>query len=211
MAPARRIGASSMPRTRWRCHPSTRRISFAGCGSRSRRSPRTTTGSRTKVSGRSVTSSTSARSSAPPTGRPTRRSTSASPRPLHEEITEPDTPVFIQDYHLALVAPGVRRRRPAARTALFWHIPWPYPDRLRICPWRRDILTGLLANDLLAFQLERDRRNFLLAVEEELDAQVEARVVSRALRGPIDHGRGGADWRRLRPHPGHGRRRRARG
>ena len=57
-------------------------------------------------------------------------------------------------------------RRPDARTALFWHIPWPYPDRLRICPWRQEILTGLLANDLLAFQLERDRRNFLLAVED---------------------------------------------
>ena len=92
---------------------------------------------------------------------------------VDEEITEPDTPVFIQDYHLALVAPGVRRRRPDVRTALFWHIPWPYPDRLRICPWRRDILAGLLANDLLAFQLERDRRNFLLAVEDELDAYVE--------------------------------------
>ncbi len=90
-----------------------------------------------------------------------------------DEITEPDTPVFIQDYHLALVAPGLRRRRPAARTALFWHIPWPYPDRLRICPWHREILAGLLANDLLAFQLERDRRNFLLAAEEELGAQVE--------------------------------------
>ena len=29
---------------------------------------------------------------------------------------------------------ALRARRPAARTALFWHIPWPYPDRLRICP-----------------------------------------------------------------------------
>jgi trehalose 6-phosphate synthase len=59
------------------------------------------------------------------------------------------------------------------RTALFWHIPWPYPDRLRICPWAREILTGLLSNDLLAFQLERDRRHFLQAVEEELGAEVE--------------------------------------
>ena len=85
-----------------------------------------------------------------------------------------ETPVFIQDYHLALVASDLRARRPDARTALFWHIPWPYPDRLRICPWRREILAGLLANDLLAFQLDRDRRNFLLAVEEELDAEVGA-------------------------------------
>jgi trehalose-6-phosphate synthase len=89
------------------------------------------------------------------------------------EITAADTPVFIQDYHLAMVAPALRRRRPGARTALFWHIPWPTSDRLRICPWRRELLAGLLANDLLAFQLERDRRNFLSAVEEELQVEIE--------------------------------------
>jgi trehalose 6-phosphate synthase len=93
---------------------------------------------------------------------------------VDEELPTIETPVFIQDYHMALVAGRLRELRPAVRTAFFWHIPWPYPDRLRICPWRREILTGLLANDLLAFQLERDRRNFLLAVTEELDLEVEA-------------------------------------
>jgi len=92
---------------------------------------------------------------------------------IHTELGASDSPVFIQDYHLALVAPALRAHRPDARTALFWHIPWPYPDRLRICPWRRELVAGLLANDLIAFQLERDRRNFLLAVEEELHAEVE--------------------------------------
>lgn len=92
---------------------------------------------------------------------------------IDEELGPESPPIFIQDYHLARVAPALRARRPDARTALFWHIPWPYPDRLRICPWRRELLAGLLANDLLAFQLERDRRNFLLAVEEELDAEIE--------------------------------------
>jgi trehalose 6-phosphate synthase len=94
-------------------------------------------------------------------------------RAVAEEIGSTSTPVFIQDYHLALVAPALRQRHPLARTALFWHIPWPYPDRFRICPWARELLAGLLANDLLAFQVERDRRNFLLAVEEELDVEVE--------------------------------------
>jgi len=93
---------------------------------------------------------------------------------IDEELADPDAPVFIQDYHLALVAPALRARRPHARTALFWHIPWPYPDRLRICPWRRELLAGLLSNDLLAFQLERDRRNFLIAAEEELEAEIES-------------------------------------
>jgi trehalose-6-phosphate synthase/Kef-type K+ transport system membrane component KefB len=93
---------------------------------------------------------------------------------VDQELKSPDTPVFIQDYHLALVAPHLRARRPLVRTALFWHIPWPYPDRLRVCPWRRELLAGLLANDFLAFQLERDRRNFVAAAEEELGAEVEA-------------------------------------
>jgi trehalose-6-phosphate synthase/Kef-type K+ transport system membrane component KefB len=93
---------------------------------------------------------------------------------IDQELKTDDTPVFIQDYHLALVAPRLRERRPAVRTAMFWHIPWPYPDRLRICPWRRELLEGLLANDFLAFQLERDRRNFVAAVEDELDAEIEA-------------------------------------
>ena len=92
---------------------------------------------------------------------------------IDEELDAADTPVFLQDYHLALVAPALRTRRPSVRTALFWHIPWPHPDRLRICPWRAELLDGLAANDLLAFQLERDRQNFMQAAEEELRAEVD--------------------------------------
>ena len=102
---------------------------------------------------------------------------------IHAEIGASDAPVFIQDYHLALVAPALRALRPTARTALFWHIPWPSSDRLRICPWRRELVGGLLANDLIAFQLERDRRNFLMAAEEELHAEVELESSRVRFRG----------------------------
>ena len=80
----------------------------------------------------------------------------------------PGSSVFLNDYHLALVAQTLRERRPQLRTALFWHIPWPDVDRLRICPWRKELLEGLLSNDLVAFQLQRDQRNFLAAAEAEL-------------------------------------------
>ena len=89
----------------------------------------------------------------------------------------PDASVFLNDYHLALVAKYLRERRPHLRMALFWHIPWPDIDRLRICPWRKEILEGLVANDLLAFQLPRDQRNFLNAVSEELGASVSGEAV----------------------------------
>ena len=110
----------------------------------------------------------------------------------------PESSVFLNDYHLALVARGLRKRRPALRTALFWHIPWPDVDRLRICPWRRDILEGLLSNDLLAFQVPRDTRNFLSAVLEELGAPVTGNTVfwdgraTRVVSIPI-----GADFERI--------------
>jgi trehalose 6-phosphate synthase len=98
---------------------------------------------------------------------------------IDQELQSSTTPIFIHDYHLALVAPALRRRRPDARTAFFWHIPWPYPDRLRICPWSREIVSSLLANNLLAFQLERDRRNFLMAVEDEgVDAELDLEASS---------------------------------
>ena len=104
---------------------------------------------------------------------------------IDRELVSSRTPIFLQDYHLALVAPALRDLRPEARTALFWHIPWPYPDRLRICPWRRELVAGLLANDLLAFQVERDRRNFLLAADEELGAEIEDEASRVRLNGHV--------------------------
>lgn len=101
---------------------------------------------------------------------------------IEEELPDLSAPVFIQDYHLSLVAPALRKRCPSAKIALFWHIPWPHPDRFRICPWRRELLSGLLANDLLAFQLERDRRNFIAAARDELGAVVTRNTVSVAGR-----------------------------
>ena len=98
------------------------------------------------------------------------------------DLPDQPTPVFIQDYHLALVAGELRKLKPAARSAIFWHIPWPSTDRLRMCPWRREIVEGLLANNLIAFQLERDRRNFLAAVREELHLETTNGVVRFAGR-----------------------------
>jgi alpha,alpha-trehalose-phosphate synthase [UDP-forming] len=89
----------------------------------------------------------------------------------------PDSSIFLNDYHLALVAKYLRERRPQLRMALFWHIPWPDVDRLRICPWRKDIVDGMLHNDLVAFQLPRDQRNFLAAASQDLGATVSGEVV----------------------------------
>ena len=105
---------------------------------------------------------------------------------INEELPNDSAPVFIQDYHLALVGMGLRERRPGVKSALFWHIPWPHPDRLRMCPWRCEIMAGLLANDLIAFQLERDRRNFMAAARDELGATKLSRSAIRYQDRTID-------------------------
>jgi trehalose 6-phosphate synthase/phosphatase len=91
---------------------------------------------------------------------------------IADHVRRSGAPVFIQDYHLALVAHQLRRLIPDPRIALFWHIPFPTPERLRMCPWRKDVLSGLLGNDFLAFQLEEDKENFLRALRQELSAAV---------------------------------------
>ena len=58
----------------------------------------------------------------------------------------------MQDYHFALLPRLLRERKPAATIALFWHIPWPNAETFGVCPWKQQILTHMLAADILGFQ-----------------------------------------------------------
>ncbi len=81
--------------------------------------------------------------------------------------------VFIQDYHLALAARYIKEARPDIQVALFWHIPWPNPETFRVLPWGRELLEGMLANDVLGFHIRRHALNFLDTVSETLEARVD--------------------------------------
>ncbi len=73
--------------------------------------------------------------------------------------------IWFQDYHFALAPGMVRESVSDALLAHFWHIPWPTPATLRICPQAEPLLKGLLANDLLVFHTQEYVRNFLDCVE----------------------------------------------
>lgn len=75
-----------------------------------------------------------------------------------------DSLVWFQDYHLAL-SPSIVREAADVTLAHFWHIPWPALDVYRICPQRRELLEGLLANDLVGFHVDRYCDHFLDCVE----------------------------------------------
>lgn len=81
--------------------------------------------------------------------------------------------VLLQDYHLATCASEIRARRPDLTIVHFWHIPWPNPEVFRILPWKKEVLEGLLACDLLGFHIRFHGINFMDTVSHELEALVD--------------------------------------
>jgi trehalose 6-phosphate synthase len=91
-----------------------------------------------------------------------------------EEMEGTESPVvLIQDYHFALLPLLIKRSRPDARVALFWHIPWPNFEAFGICPWQMDILLGMLGADLVGFHTQFHCNNFLETVERTIEGRVE--------------------------------------
>jgi trehalose 6-phosphate synthase len=93
---------------------------------------------------------------------------------LLEEMEKADQPiVLVQDYHFALLPLMIKRERPDARVALFWHIPWPNFEAFGICPWQEDILLGMLGADLVGFHTQFHCNNFLETVERTIEGRIE--------------------------------------
>ncbi len=84
-----------------------------------------------------------------------------------------DPAVLIQDYHFALLPRHIKAKRPDARIALFWHIPWPNPEAFGICPWQADILDGMLGADLVGFHTQFHCNNFLETVDRVIEARID--------------------------------------
>jgi trehalose-6-phosphate synthase len=91
-----------------------------------------------------------------------------------EEIAGVESPmVLIQDYHFALLPRLIKAARPDARTAIFWHIPWPNFESFSICPWQDDVLLGMLGADLIGFHTQYYCNNFLETVERAIEARID--------------------------------------
>jgi trehalose 6-phosphate synthase len=89
-----------------------------------------------------------------------------------EEARGDDPVVLVQDYHFALLPGMVRARLPRATILTFWHIPWPNPESFGICPWRREILQGMLGSTILGFHTPYHGKNFIETVDRYLEARI---------------------------------------
>jgi len=92
---------------------------------------------------------------------------------LLEELPAKNPFIFIQDYHFTLLARMIKEKRPDSTIALFWHIPWPTPESFSICPYRKDILEGMLGCDLIGFHVQNHCNNFLDTANRLLESRVD--------------------------------------
>jgi trehalose 6-phosphate synthase len=90
-----------------------------------------------------------------------------------EEIKNQEDPfILVQDYHFALLPKLIKEQRPDAKVAIFWHIPWPNPESFGICPWQKELLSGMLGADLIGFHTQYHCNNFLETVNNTLESRV---------------------------------------
>jgi len=89
-----------------------------------------------------------------------RKFAAAAAQTVHE-----DDFVWVHDYHLMMVGHYLRQMGKQSQAGFFLHIPFPSPDIFEQLPWRDAILRSLLEFDVVGFQTERYRNNFLACLK----------------------------------------------
>lgn len=91
-----------------------------------------------------------------------------------QEIKNIEKPVIlIQDFHLALVPRMIKNSRPDAVVGIFWHIPWPNAESFSVCPWKKEIIDGMLGADLVGFHTQQHCNNFVETAGREIESLID--------------------------------------
>lgn len=100
-----------------------------------------------------------------------------------QEAKTPDPIVLVQDYHFALLPRMIRERLPQATVITFWHIPWPNAETFGICPWKEEIVEGLLGSTIIGFHTQFHCNNFLETVDRFVESRIDREHASVTLGG----------------------------
>ncbi|MBL7716508.1 MAG: trehalose-6-phosphate synthase [Bdellovibrionales bacterium] len=92
---------------------------------------------------------------------------------VFQEAKTDDPVVLVQDYHFALLPKMIREKLPNATIISFWHIPWPNHEAFGICPWREEILEGLLGSSVVGFHTAYHCNHFIESVDRFLEARID--------------------------------------
>jgi trehalose 6-phosphate synthase len=106
-------------------------------------------------------------------------------------FAKPDAMFWIHDYHYLTLAADLRRCGINQPVGFFLHTPFPARHTLVSLPHHRELMTAMLAYDLIGFQTDEDRANFADYMVHELglslrgDAVVTERGTTRLATFPI--------------------------
>ena len=105
---------------------------------------------------------------------------------LLTEIKDLQQPIIlVQDYHFALLPRMIKKARPDANVGFFWHIPWPSAEHFSICPWRKELLDGILGADLIGFHTQQHCNNFIETVGKEIESLIDLEHFSISRDGHV--------------------------
>src|SRR5207253_1842124 len=65
------------------------------------------------------------------------------------------------------------KKLPKAVIITFWHIPWPNPEVFGICPWREELIEGLLGSSIVGFHTQFHCNNFFETVDRFLECRID--------------------------------------
>lgn len=99
------------------------------------------------------------------------------------EAGREDPIILVQDYHFALLPRMIRNALPKATIITFWHIPWPNGETFGICPWREEIIDGLLGSTVLGFHTRQHCNNFIDSTDRFMESRIDREHGSVTLRG----------------------------
>ncbi len=98
---------------------------------------------------------------------------------LLAELKDVEQPiVLIQDYHFVLLPQMIKESRPDAQVGIFRHIPWPSPEAFNVCPWRKEILKGMLGADIVGFNTQQFCNNFISTAGKEVESLIDLETFS---------------------------------
>ncbi len=102
-----------------------------------------------------------------------------------EEAKTDDPVILVQDYHFALLPKMIKQQLPKATVITFWHIPFPNPEVFGICPWREELIDGLLGSDILGFHTRFHCNNFIDTVDRFIESRIDRETSTIFYRGGI--------------------------
>lgn len=75
---------------------------------------------------------------------------------------------WVHDYHFLALGDELRKVGLDQPIGFFLHTPWPAPAVMRCVPHHDELIAAMLAYDLIGFQTDEDRQNFLACVDPAL-------------------------------------------